>query len=62
MLRVQNIVPRVPPRALAPTLKATARKRFVDWSFNHYLEVAHPRLVNSPAGGSRARRPVQAAA
>jgi flavin-dependent dehydrogenase len=62
MLRVQNIVPRVPPRALAPTLKVTASKRFVDWSFNHYLEVAHPRLVGSPAGGSLARRPVPAVA
>jgi len=65
MLRVQNIVPRVPPRALAPTLKATARKRFVDWSFNHYLKIAHPDYVHvelRPAGGLPARRPARTAA
>jgi flavin-dependent dehydrogenase len=62
MLRVQNLVPRVPPRALGPSLKLTAAKRFTDWSFNHYLEVAHPRLVADPAGGLPARRPVQTAA
>ena len=42
MLRVQQLVPRVPPRLLAPALDAMASKKFVDWSFGHYLEIAPP--------------------
>jgi flavin-dependent dehydrogenase len=45
MLRVQRLVPRVPPRILAPLLRAMASKRFVDWAFDHYLEIAHPRFA-----------------
>jgi flavin-dependent dehydrogenase len=45
MLRVQNIVPKVPPRLLGPTLHATATKRFTNWSFNHYLNIAPPEYV-----------------
>ena len=50
MLRVQQLVPRVPPRLLAPALDAMAHKRFVDWSFGHYLEIAPPRFA-AEAGG-----------
>ncbi len=42
MLRVQRLIPRVPPRVLAPTLLALSEKHFVNWSFNHYLGIAHP--------------------
>ena len=42
MLRVQNLVPRVPPRILAPGLRLIGAKRVVDWSFAHYLAIAHP--------------------
>jgi menaquinone-9 beta-reductase len=42
MLRVQQLVPRVPPRLLAPALDAMASKKFVDWSFGQYLEIAPP--------------------
>jgi flavin-dependent dehydrogenase len=45
LLRVQRTVPRVAPRVLAPALGAMGSKRFVDWSFNHYLEIAHPRFA-----------------
>ena len=45
MLRVQRLIPRVPPRALSPALMAMGDKRFVDWSFNHYLAIAHPSFV-----------------
>jgi flavin-dependent dehydrogenase len=45
LLRVQRLVPRVPPRLLGPTLHAPAVKRFVDWSFNRYLKIAHPDYV-----------------
>jgi menaquinone-9 beta-reductase len=43
---------------LAPALKAMAAKRFVDWSFNHYLDVAHPDFV---AEGLPARAGARAA-
>ena len=42
MLRVQKIVPRVPPRLLAQALRGMERGSFVDWSFGHYLRIAHP--------------------
>jgi digeranylgeranylglycerophospholipid reductase len=45
MLRVQRLVPRVAPRLLAGSLYAMQAKRFIDWSFNHYLNVAHPSFV-----------------
>jgi flavin-dependent dehydrogenase len=42
LLRVQRLVPQVAPRLLAPGLRAMGAKRFVDWSFGHYLDIAHP--------------------
>jgi menaquinone-9 beta-reductase len=42
MLRVQKLVPRIPPRLLAPLIRAVGVKRFVDWSFGHYLRIAPP--------------------
>jgi hypothetical protein len=52
MLRVQRLVPRVPPRLLAPGLRAIGAKRVVDWSFDHYLAIAHPDYAGAalPAG------------
>jgi flavin-dependent dehydrogenase len=47
MLRVQRLVPRVAPRLLGPSLKAMGSKRFIDWSFGHYLNVAHPDYVRA---------------
>jgi len=47
MLRVQRLVPRVAPRLLAPALQAMAAKRFVDWSFGHYLNIAHPSFATA---------------
>jgi digeranylgeranylglycerophospholipid reductase len=50
MLRMQRLVPRVAPRLLGPAVSAMGTKRFVDWSFGHYLDVAHPSFVaGSPA-------------
>jgi flavin-dependent dehydrogenase len=51
MLHVQRLVPRIAPRLLSPALTAMSAKRFVDWSFNHYLEIAHPRFAGAPAAG-----------
>ncbi len=45
LLRVQRLVPRIAPRMLAGGLRAMQAKRFVDWSFGHYLNIAHPDFV-----------------
>jgi menaquinone-9 beta-reductase len=42
MLLAQRLVPTVPPRLLARALRAMQWKRFVDWSFGHYLAIAPP--------------------
>ncbi|HEU5254138.1 MAG TPA: NAD(P)/FAD-dependent oxidoreductase [Solirubrobacterales bacterium] len=47
MLRVQKLIPRVPPRILAPLIRLMAGKRFVDWSFDHYLKIAPPEYAGS---------------
>jgi flavin-dependent dehydrogenase len=47
MLRVQKLVPRVPPRLLGPLLRLLGTKRFVDWSFNHYMRIAPPGFASS---------------
>jgi flavin-dependent dehydrogenase len=54
MLHVQRLIPRVPPRLLGPALRRMGAKRFVDWSFGHYLNVAHPDFATS---GERAMAP-----
>jgi flavin-dependent dehydrogenase len=59
MLRVQRLVPRVAPRLLDPSLRAMGAKRFIDWSFRHYLNIAHPSFA--AAGGSPARAAARAA-
>jgi flavin-dependent dehydrogenase len=55
MLRCQRLVPRVAPRLLGGALRAMEARRFLDFAFGHYLEIAHPRFV---AAGPR-RTPVQ---
>src|SRR5947209_7000565 len=52
-LRVQRLIPRVPPRLLGASLRAIDRKRFIDWAFGHYLDVAHPRFVAEGEPGRR---------
>jgi menaquinone-9 beta-reductase len=47
MLRAQRLVPRVPPRILGPLIKVIGAKRFVDWAFGHYLEIAPPDYAGS---------------
>ena len=60
MLRVQRLVPRVPPRLLAPALRAMGSRAFVDWSFGHYLSIAPPSFAlagpRRPPLAPRARR------
>ena len=43
MLRAQRSVPRLPARVQRGLVAAAGRKRFVDWSFEHYLGIARPR-------------------
>ncbi|MFN8159691.1 MAG: NAD(P)/FAD-dependent oxidoreductase [Solirubrobacterales bacterium] len=42
MLRVQQLIPRLPPRMLSAALGGMQRRGFVDWSFGHYLKIAPP--------------------
>ena len=56
MLQTQRIVPKIPPRALAPLIRGVGNKRFVDWSFGHYLDIAHPDFMQSGAARPPARR------
>src|SRR2546423_100996 len=60
MLGVQRLVPRVPPRVLAPAVRAMGTQRFVDWSFGHYLSIAPPSFARAgaprPPLSERARR------
>ena len=52
MLRVQKLIPRIPPRLLGPMIRAMGSKRFIRWSFEHYLRIAPPDFV-APAEGRK---------
>jgi flavin-dependent dehydrogenase len=58
MLRVQRIVPRVPPRILGPALRAMSSDGFARWAFNHYLEICSP--VIATEAPDRPREPLAA--
>jgi flavin-dependent dehydrogenase len=63
MLRAQRLVPRVPPRLLARGLGAMQSRRFLDWSFGHYLEIAPPEFVAAgPPPRLRRSEPARVAA
>jgi flavin-dependent dehydrogenase len=49
MLRVQRLVPKIPPRLLGPMVRLLGAKRFVDWSFGHYLQIAPPSFALASA-------------
>src|SRR5215216_4919877 len=61
MLSAQRLIPRVPPRLLAGALVAMQWRRFVDWSFGHYLHIAPPDFA-APGPPRAARLPQRAAA
>jgi flavin-dependent dehydrogenase len=52
MLRMQRLVPRVPPRILAAALQPVSTRRFTHWSFGHYLNIAHPSFVETSVPAS----------
>jgi flavin-dependent dehydrogenase len=56
LLRTQKLVPRLPPRVLHGALRGMDAKRFVDWAFGHYLEIAPPEFVGAAPGGQKPRR------
>jgi menaquinone-9 beta-reductase len=56
MLRVQRLIPRVPPRVLAVALRGMSADSFVRWSFGHYLEIAPPAFARERAAPSAAPR------
>jgi flavin-dependent dehydrogenase len=62
MLRVQRLVPRVPPRLLAASLRGMERGSFVDWSFGHYLRIAHPSYAAADRPADRPTPALAAAA
>src|SRR5215204_4730202 len=63
MLRTQQLVPRIPPRLLARGLSAMESRRFLDWSFGHYLAIAPPDFAGSgPRPRAAAPQPARAAA
>ena len=50
MLAAQRLIPRIPPRLLNRSIRAMQAKRFVDWSFGHYLEIAPPSFAEADPG------------
>jgi len=62
MLAAQRVVPRVPPRLLHGAIGAMQAKRFVDWSFGHYLEIAPPAFAALAPPRARVRAPTRVAA
>jgi digeranylgeranylglycerophospholipid reductase len=62
MLAAQRLVPRVPPRLLHPRIRAMQAKRFVSWSFNHYLDIAPPSFVTAGPPPRATRRGAAAVA
>ena len=53
MLRVQKLIPRVPPRLLGPAIRLMGSRRFLEWSFNHYLAIAPPDFAGSAPSEAR---------
>ena len=52
LLRAQRLIPRIAPRLLSRALRSMQSQRFVDWSFDHYLNIAHPRFAATPSRGA----------
>ncbi|MDP9188366.1 MAG: hypothetical protein M3O25_03865, partial [Actinomycetota bacterium] len=58
MLRAQHLVPKLPARLQRTVIWAVGRRRFVHWSFNHYLKIAPPEFAGpapSPREGEAQR-------
>jgi menaquinone-9 beta-reductase len=54
MLRAQRLVPKLPARMQRFVIAALGRRRFVAWSFGHYLQIAPPEFAGpAPSPGRR---------
>jgi len=53
MLRVQRLVPKIPPRLLGPLVRLLGAKRFIDWSFSHYLQIAPPEFATKASAHNK---------
>jgi menaquinone-9 beta-reductase len=62
MLRTQRLLPRLPARIQRGLIKAAGRKRFVDWAFGHYLQIAPPEFAREHTPRVRRERPALSAA
>ena len=63
MLRAQKLVPKLPARLQRAVIWAVGRRRFVHWSFNHYLKIAPPEFAGpAPAPREGAAQRLTAAA
>ncbi|HEY1354969.1 MAG TPA: FAD-dependent monooxygenase [Solirubrobacterales bacterium] len=49
LLWVQRLIPKIPPRVLGPMIRLLGSRRFVEWSFNHYLRIAPPAFAEGSA-------------
>ncbi|HYC81067.1 MAG TPA: hypothetical protein VEB65_04735 [Solirubrobacterales bacterium] len=56
MLRVQKLIPRIPPRLLGPAIRLMGSRRFVEWSFDHYLAIAPPEFAGAAPDAEPAPR------
>src|SRR5918992_2499224 len=56
MLRAQRPVPGVAPRLLGPLIRLLGARRFVAWSFGHYLRIAPPEFALEPAAPASSPR------
>ena len=61
MLRVQKLVPKLPARVQRLVIRAIGNRRFVRWSFGHYLQIAPPEFAG-PAPEPRREPELTAAA
>ncbi len=59
LLRVQNLIPKIPPRLLGPTVKTFERRAVTRFAFNHYLEIAPPEFVTGAGGVGRSVGPAR---
>ena len=57
MLRAQRLLPRIPARLQRLMIRLCGSKRFVDWSFGHYLRIAPPGLLARRAPDAAAAQP-----
>ena len=62
LLRLQNVLPKLPPRLLTLAFKLVSPQPVVDRAFTWYLDAAHPREAERSEPAPPAREPVAAPA